>query len=142
MFMRAPEVKMAVVSFPLFLMWEIFQSPFYADAFEDPWDRLLYNRLHCSVVDVLIMLGSFWVVALIWGRSWIVKNQTLPSVIFLMIGVLYTIFSEYYNVSIARTWAYSRWMPTLGSIGLIPVFQWLLIPTLVLRTIQSKREIA
>lgn len=40
----------------------------------------------------------------------------------------YTVFSEWNNTVITRTWAYSQWMPTLWGIGLSPILRWLLIP--------------
>lgn len=66
---RSPELKIALLGLPMFLVWEIVQSPFYADTFEDPWDRVLYNRIHCSVGDVMILLGTFWLVAVILRTS-------------------------------------------------------------------------
>ncbi len=137
---RSPELKIALLGLPMFLVWEIVQSPFFTDTFEDPWDRVLYNRIHCSGGDVMILLGAFWLVAVIWGRQWIVRDGVVATVSFLIAGVSYTVFSEYYNVSVARNWDYSRWMPAIGSIGLVPIFQWPLVPSLIIRVVRSSNS--
>jgi len=128
----APELGIMLFGLPMFLGWEILQSPFYTDTFTNPWRQVLYNRLHCTVGDVMILLAAFWLVAMVWGRSWIERRAVAPKVLFVVGGLFYTIFSEYRNVYLAQHWAYSEWMPTLGGIGLVPVFQWLVIPALII----------
>jgi hypothetical protein len=45
-------------------------------------------------------------------------------------SVAYTIFSEWLNIVVRETWAYSDLMPVIPIIdaGLSPVAQWVLIP--------------
>ena len=52
----------------------------------------------------------------------------------LAVGVGYTIYSEWLNVSVRGSWAYSELMPTIPFLGtgLAPLLQWLVIPTLAL----------
>ncbi len=54
------------------------------------------------------------------------------SILAIALGVAYTGFSEWLNVYLRRSWAYSDWMPLipLGGhrIGLSPILQWLLVP--------------
>lgn len=69
---------------------------------------------------------------MIWGRSWIAWGRLMPAALFVIVGIVYTGFSEDYNVSVAQSRGYSRWMPTIGSIGLVPIIQWLLVPLLVI----------
>ena len=126
-----PEIQILGFGFGLSLVWEVLQSPLYADTFKVSWATLAYNRLHCTVGDTLILLTAFWLVALIWGRSWMDATAWSPLLTFVAIGVLYTMLSEYVNVHLAQTWAYSRWMPTLVGIGLIPLLQWVVIPTMI-----------
>jgi hypothetical protein len=49
----------------------------------------------------------------------------------LSIGVGYTIFSEYLNTVIRRSWTYAELMPTLPllGIGLAPMAQWVVVPS-------------
>jgi len=133
----AAELKSVRIGLPMFFTWEVLQSPFYMDTFTSSWTQVLYYRIHCTGGDMIILLGAFWLVALVWGRSWIEDRPVLPFVLFVASGVVYTIFSEYRNVHITQNWAYSSWMPTVRGIGLVPVFQWLVIPWLVVRAIRK-----
>ena len=52
----------------------------------------------------------------------------------IVLGVLYTAFSEWLNVAVRGSWAYSDWMPVIRvgtfAIGLSPLLQWIVVPTL------------
>ena len=52
----------------------------------------------------------------------------------LLLGVGYTIYSEWVNVSVRASWAYSELMPIVPVIGtgLAPLLQWFVIPTVAL----------
>ncbi|MCZ6624314.1 MAG: hypothetical protein O7B35_08815 [Deltaproteobacteria bacterium] len=131
------EIRILVFGFVLSLAWEVFQSPFYADTFEASGVTLVYNRVHCSAGDALILLFAFWIVALIWGRSWMSNVKWVSYIAFMAIGVVYTVFSEYLNVYLLEGWAYSYWMPMVAGIGLVPVLQWVVVPTFVVRLYES-----
>lgn len=85
--------------------------------------------VHCTGGDLLIATSSL-VIGLIlvedpqWPgrRSWHVASLTM------YLGVGYTIFSEWLNIIIRQSWAYSDLMPIetiLGfKVGLSPVFQY------------------
>ncbi|MDO8272015.1 MAG: hypothetical protein Q7U82_08845 [Gammaproteobacteria bacterium] len=47
-------------------------------------------------------------------------------------GLVYTVFSEWLNVDIRRTWIYKESMPRLPwpGTGLTPALQWLIVPAL------------
>ena len=49
-------------------------------------------------------------------------------------GLAYTVFSEWLNVEVRRSWAYSDLMPVLPPLGtgLSPVLQWVVIPSAAL----------
>ena len=125
-----PELQLLIPGFGLSLLWEGLQSPFYTDTFTAPWGTIAFNRLHCAGGDALIMLAAFWLVALRWGRGWIGTARWAPFGAFLVIGVAYTAYSEHVNVHLVQRWAYSRWMPTIAGIGLVPLLQWVVVPTL------------
>jgi hypothetical protein len=52
----------------------------------------------------------------------------------LVIGLIYTGYSEYLNAEVRRSWTYSDLMPRLPGlgIGLSPFLQWLLVPAVAL----------
>ena len=56
-----------------------------------------------------------------------------------LLGVCYTVFSEWLNVFVREGWAYTDWMPVLPLLGtgLTPVLQWLLLPGLALHLSQG-----
>ena len=47
-------------------------------------------------------------------------------------GLGFTIFSEWYNVYVVGAWAYQPTMPLVAGIGLTPLLQWVVVPTLML----------
>ena len=49
----------------------------------------------------------------------------------IVLGVAYSIFSEWLNVEIRRTWSYTPAMPVLPFLGtgLTPLLQWLIVPS-------------
>ena len=49
-----------------------------------------------------------------------------------LLGLGYTIYSEWINVEIRHTWAYSDLMPTLPPLGtgLSPLLEWVVVPAL------------
>lgn len=132
-----PEARIVALGFPLSFLWEALQSPFYVDTFVDPWLEVVYNRLHCSAGDLFILLIAFWIVALLWGRSWMSRPDLAPFVSFLIIGLAYAAFSEYRNVQVLQSWAYSDWMPSIWGIGLLPLFQWIVVPTAVVGMVRK-----
>ena len=134
-----PEARIAAFGLPLSLTWEGLQWPFYTDAFSASWSQLAYNRVHCPIGDVLILLVAFWLVALVWRRGWIGGAGTTPFILFLAVGPGYTLWSEYFNVHLIQSWAYSRWMPAVFGIGLVPLIQWIVVPAAVVWLTRSVR---
>ena len=59
-------------------------------------------------------------------------------------GVAYTIFSEWLNVEIRRSWSYTAAMPVLPFLGtgLAPLLQWLIVPSLALAIIGTRYRCA
>jgi hypothetical protein len=110
------------------------QSPFYEDISTD-FNRIVWFRVHCSLIDVLIVLGSVAPVTLVRRKlDWFVSPKFGDFALLTAGGVLYTAVSEYVNVEILQRWGYSPLMPRvpLLGIGVIPILQWLLLPALVL----------
>jgi len=130
-FSRVPETGLLFLSFFLNFSWEVVHTYFYTLKDSD-FNAMLYGWLHCTFGDVMITLASFWLVSLMArNRRWFLELNMRNFAGFVMIGVIYTLFSELTNVQIFRSWGYNESMPVipLVRVGLTPVLQWLVIPS-------------
>ena len=115
----------------LHLLWEIAQLPLYTLWSESSPAAMAFAVVHCTVGDVLIAAISLYVAIVVCGKAhWPQMRYRRVAVVAVAIGVAYTVFSEWNNTVVSRVWAYSPWMPTLWGIGLSPVLQWFVIPSL------------
>jgi len=57
-------------------------------------------------------------------------------------GVAYTGFSEWQNATVRQSWSYSHLMPVIPplGVGLSPMLQWVVIPSLALSVAQRGRR--
>lgn len=114
------------------LLWEILQLPLYTLWQDARLPAIAYAVAHCTVGDLLIAASCLALAMLAGGaRQWPSKGYWTVARIAVVFGVAYTVFSEWNNTVITRSWAYSTLMPTFWGIGLSPIAQWLLIPTVV-----------
>jgi hypothetical protein len=119
----------AALAFVLNLAWEIAQVRLYtiwADA-----DRLSVASalLHCSLGDVLIALALFVLAGIALRRAdWPVSRPWIGGAIVVSGALAYTVWSEWYNVYRAGSWAYAANMPLIFGIGLSPLVQWVILP--------------
>ena len=119
------------------LAWEAAHVRLYTIWTEAEPAYIAFSVLHCTLGDILIG-GAALVLALILGREralerWLWARIALLTVVF---GAGYTIFSEWMNITLLRSWTYAEVMPTveIGSfrLGLTPLAQWLVVPPLSL----------
>lgn len=123
--------------FGLNLAWEAAHVRLYTLWHEADAEYIAFSVVHCTLGDVLIG-GAALLLALIlrregplpkwrWGRV---------GVLTALIGTAYTVFSEWMNISLLRSWTYSNAMPTLElgtfEVGLTPLAQWLVVPPLAI----------
>lgn len=115
------------------LVWEVAQLPLYT-IYETgtPW-AIAFAVAHCTAGDVLIALACYGLGALA-GRSlcWPLDRPARGAAAAIPAGVAYTIFSEWLNVSVRGSWQYASAMPTISGIGVAPLLQWLIVPSLIL----------
>lgn len=92
---------------------------------------IAYVVAHCTLGDALIALSSYLLAAAA-TRSWDwPADRAAPgAAVAVVAGLAYTAFSEWLNVSIRGSWAYSPAMPQLFGFGLSPLLQWLVLPLL------------
>lgn len=113
------------------LIWETVQLPLYT-----LWDTGTFSQIagavfHCTLGDTIIAAVAL-VVALVLFASpgWPHASFGKVMCAAIVLGVGYTIYSEYANTTLRAAWAYSRWMPTLPWLGtgLAPFMQWMIVP--------------
>lgn len=121
------------VSMALHLVWEVLQLPLYTLWTTGTPSAIAFAVLHCTIGDALIAAVSLTVsVLILWAMDWPKgKFRQVAAATFLM-GLGYTIYSEWHNTTVTLSWAYSPAMPTLFGIGLSPVVQWIVIPVIAL----------
>jgi len=133
-FSQAPELSIFFLSFFLNFFWEVVQTYFYTMR-NSPFSAILYGWIHCTLGDVIITIGSFWLVSILSrNRRWFLRLNRLSFIGFIIVGVVYTLFSEWLNVHIFRSWGYNESMPIIPSIGvgLTPFLQWMIVPPAVI----------
>jgi len=115
------------------LAWETLQLPLYTIWRTGTLREQAFAVFHCTFGDLLIALSSLTLALMIVGQSawpssrfWQVAGLTIS------FGIGYTAFSEWLNVVVRASWAYSEWMPVIPlfgfRLGLSPLLQWIVVP--------------
>lgn len=121
------------------VLWEVVQLPLYEIWTTGTTDEMVYSILHCSAGDVLIAALSLAAAVLLVGRArWSPTNHARVAAAAISFGLAYTIFSEWHNTMVMRSWAYSSLMPTLPYLGtgLAPLAQWIFLPLICFRLVR------
>ena len=119
------------------LAWEAAHVRLYTLWQEAEAAYIAFSIVHCTLGDVLIGVAAL-VVALTLVRAASIAHWFWARVatITSLAGVAYTIFSEWMNITLLRSWTYAEGMPTLEiagfEIGLTPLAQWLVLPPIAL----------
>jgi hypothetical protein len=84
---------------------------------------------------LLIALASLILALIAAGdRLWPANRYWRVAMTAIVLGLAYTIFSEWLNVAARGTWTYSERMPVLPlfsfNLGLSPLLQWIIVPVL------------
>jgi hypothetical protein len=102
-----------------------------------PWSRAgekLFAVVHCTAGDLLIIPSSRALAAVVGRPNWPVRSFGPVAFLTMAAGLVYTGCSEWLNISIRQSWAYSDWMPVIPKLDLAvsPLLQWLVVPSLAL----------
>lgn len=111
--------------------WEILQLPLYTIWTKGTTREIAFAVVHCALGDVLIALATLTLALIAVGtRDWPSGQYNAVLMGTVLISVGYTIFSEWLNIVIRASWAYSQLMPVVPIIntGLSPLLQWIVIP--------------
>ena len=114
------------------LVWETAHVRLYTIWWDGTAREIVIAVIHCTVGDVMISTATLLIAALMarfcgWHLfGW----RMIASAIIL--GIAYTILSEWLNIEVWRSWSYTSAMPVLPWIGtgLSPLFQWVVVPAL------------
>ncbi len=126
---RAYMLAVAVAS----LVWEFAQLPLYTIWTNGTTGEIAFAVLHCTGGDLLIAaIALLAAVVLTAGGGWPVRRFAPVAALAITFGVLYTAFSEWLNVDVQGSWAYSDLMPIVPPLdtGLSPLAQWIVVPAI------------
>lgn len=96
----------------------------YVEALKIHWDVTVKDAL--MVVAVFLAIGFLlrnWQWVKSFNRGWVMLWITLP---------LWQAVVEYYSVYLYHRWAYAEAMPLILGIGLSPILQMLILPSLAI----------
>jgi hypothetical protein len=133
------------VSAVVHLLWELVQLPLYTIWTTGTAREIAFAVVHCTGGDLLIAALALIAAMLAVGhRDW--PNQRFVPVVVaaVVIGLSYTVYSEWLNTVVRKSWAYSPLMPTLPWLGtgLSPFMQWLVVPPLAFATVRRRHPVA
>ena len=115
------------------LIWETLQLPLYTIWTTGAPSERAFAVLHCTLGDLLIAVSTLTLALILAGNHrWPQTRFSLIAGLTVVFGLGYTVFSEWLNVMVRATWAYSEWMPIIPiaglKIGLSPLLQWIIVP--------------
>lgn len=130
-YLRTYVLVIAVAS----VVWESGQMPLYTLWRTGTPEELVLDVLTCTMANMAIATASLVAGILLTGpitRWERVSVGTLA--ITCLVGVGYTIYSEWMNVYVKGTWAYSDLMPIVPGldVGASPLVQWIVLPSVAI----------
>lgn len=104
------------------------------------WDtgtrvEIAFAAIHCTGGDIMIASLTLLVALLLFGNNhWPRQSFLTVALAMIVFGIGYTIFSEWLNIVIRKSWAYNDAMPVVPiiDVGLTPLLQWIVIPTVAM----------
>lgn len=135
-----PALRLYVaVLVPLMLVWETVQLPLYTLWQTGTVGEIAYAIVHCTLGDALIGLAALtWALVLVGSPEWPRARFRRVATATLAIGLGYVAYSEWVNIELRGSWAYTEAMPRLPPFGtgLAPLLQWLVIPPIALLVVR------
>lgn len=131
--LRGPMLYVGV-AVPAHLLWEILQLPLYT-IWTAPVATRAFAIAHCTIGDAMIAASTLIFAWIVTGRAhWPQARFWSVALVTVVLGLGYTIFSEWLNVTVQMSWAYSATMPVIPmfgfEVGLSPVLQWIVVPAI------------
>lgn len=112
------------------LVWELLHLPLYTLWQKASAGYLAFTALHCWIGDILIGAASRGLSVVVVSRHWPSVGYVRVATITVLIGVAYTVFSEWLNIAVRGSWDYAPAMPRIPPFGtgLSPLLQWIVVP--------------
>ena len=117
------------------LVWETAHLPLYTLWSTGSAGDKIFAVVHCTGGDLLIAVAAIALALIMCGnRHWPTRRFWPVAAVTLVLGIAYTFFSEWLNIVVRKSWAYSDLMPVIDvfgfPVGLSPLLQWIVIPAL------------
>jgi hypothetical protein len=114
------------------LVWEFAQLPLYTIWRMGSTGDIIFAAVHCTGGDIVIATASLVLALALVGTGWPPARLAYRRVagVAVAFGLAYTVFSEWLNVVVRKSWAYSELMPIVPIVnaGLSPLLQWIVLP--------------
>ena len=114
------------------LAWEFAHLPLYTIWKTGRSGEITFAAVHCTGGDILIGTASLVLALALGGGGWPSASAAYLRVAVLTggFGLAYTVFSEWLNVAVRKSWGYSELMPVVPgtTVGLSPLLQWVVLP--------------
>ncbi|NIR92501.1 MAG: hypothetical protein GWO08_02160 [Gammaproteobacteria bacterium] len=126
------------------LVWEFLHLPLYTIWQEETLPKNVYAAIHCTAGDLIIAVCALMLSLLIFGnQDWPKSGFSRVLTSTVILGLAYTIFSEWLNIEIRKSWAYSELMPVVPILetGLSPIAQWIVLPISGLNWAANNRKL-
>lgn len=134
-------VAWSLLLFALNVVWELAQLPLYTISSNAEWPALVYAVLHCTLGDAAVALVAYLIAAVLTrSPRWPVGRPWLGLAVMLVAGEVFTVWAEWYNVYVLRSWGYAAGMPTIFGIGVAPLAQWLILPVVAVGIVRYQGE--
>ena len=113
-------------------IWEAAQLPLYTLWSAGTPHEIAVALFHCTGGDILITTATLAAAAALARPLHWPPFGWRMAVTAIVLGAAYTIFSEWLNVQIRRSWSYTAAMPVVPGLGtgLAPLLQWIVVPSL------------
>ena len=113
------------------LVWEFAHMPLYTLWETGTPSEIVFAALHCTGGDILITTSALLAALFLLGSSqWPDVGYRRVGIATTLIGLGYTVFSEWLNIEVREAWDCRDLMPVIPVIdaGLSPIAQWIVLP--------------
>lgn len=122
----------SALAFTLNMVWEIAHARLYTLWIEADRMSIAWSLMHCTLGDVAIALAGFAVAGFALRQAdWPASRPWAGGTIVVIGAMIFTAWSEWYNVYKIGSWSYTASMPMILGIGLSPLLQWLILPPMM-----------